>query len=339
MNIIDLRSDTVTRPTEAMRAAMAAAEVGDDVYGDDPTVLRLQHHLAELAGKEAGLFLPSGTQSNLTALMAHCGRGDEALVGAKAHAYWYEGGGMAVLGSIQPQPVAQHADGTLDLALAEKLVKPDDVHHGVTKLLCLENTWFGRVMPEAYPDQARAFCDRHGLGLHLDGARLFNAAVQQKRPLADLTAAFDSVSLCLSKGLGAPVGSVLVGSKDLIKRAHRWRKVLGGGMRQAGVLAAAGLHALAHHVDRLAEDHHHAELLAEGLGRLPGMTVDTVATNMVFVRPAPAEPGRLQRFMRERGILIGESNPLRLVLHLDIQRGDIEPVIAAFAAFQQSQQG
>lgn len=339
MNPIDLRSDTVTRPTDAMRAAMAAAEVGDDVFGEDPSVLRLQQTLAERAGKEAGLFLPSGTQSNLAALMAHCQRGDEVIVGAKAHVYWYEGGGMALLGSIQPQPMTQRPDGTLDLDLAASLIKPDDVHHGVTKLLCLENTWFGRVMPAAYPAEARAFCDRYGLAMHLDGARLFNAAVAQNCPLAKLTAPFDTVSLCLSKGLGAPVGSVLVGSNALIKRAHRWRKVLGGGMRQAGVLAAAGLHALEHHVDRLAEDHHHAELLGAGLAQLESFQVETVATNMVFIRPPRAQPGRLQAFMRERGILLGDSNPLRLVLHLDIKRGDIDTVVAAFKAFEDDLNG
>lgn len=317
-----------------MRAVMAAADVGDDVFGDDPGVNRLQDYLAERAGKEAGLFLPSGTQSNLAALMAHCQRGDEYIVGAKAHAYLYEGGGAAVLGSIQPQPMAQAADGTLDLKIAGTLVKPDDVHHSITRLLCLENTWFGCVMPLDYPARARAFCDRHQLGLHLDGARVFHAAVSQKKPLAELVAAYDSVSICLSKGLGAPIGSVLVGSKDLIKRAHRWRKVLGGGMRQAGVLAAAGLHALENHVDRLAEDHHHATLLGQNLAGLNQIKVERVCTNMVFVRLPESQATHLQLFMREQGILIGDSNPLRLVVHLDIKRQHLDRIYQAFVDFE-----
>lgn len=317
-----------------MRAAMAAAEVGDDVFGDDPSVNRLQDYLAERAGKEAGLFLPSGTQSNLAAMMAHCQRGDEYLVGAKAHTYLYEGGGAAVLGSIQPQPMAQQADGTLDLKVAEALVKPDDVHHSVTRLLCLENTWFGRVMPLDYPAQARAFCDRHRLGLHLDGARVFHATVSQNKTLAEIVSSYDSVSICLSKGLGAPIGSVLVGTKDLIKQAHRWRKVLGGGMRQAGVLAAAGLYALEHQVDRLAEDHHHAALLGQKLAGLDQIGLETVCTNMVFLRLPEGQAKQLQSFMRERGILIGDRNPLRLVLHLDIKREHLDRVHQAFAEFE-----
>src|SRR5690606_8558141 len=231
---IDLRSDTVTRPSTAMRAAMAAAEVGDDVYGDDPTVNALQARLAADLGFEAGLFLPSGTQSNLVALMAHCARGDEYIVGMDAHTYKYEGGGAAVLGSIQPQPIPQAGDGTLPLDVVERAIKPVDPHFARTRLLCLEDTWHGRPLPLDYLAQARALGDRHGLALHLDGARLYNAAVAQGVPARAITRHFDSVSVCLSKGLGAPVGSVLVGSEALVATARRWRKVTGGGMRQAG---------------------------------------------------------------------------------------------------------
>ncbi|HEY4555674.1 MAG TPA: low-specificity L-threonine aldolase, partial [Lysobacter sp.] len=225
---IDLRSDTVTRPTAAMRAAMAAAEVGDDVYGEDPTVNALQARLAHELGFEAGLFVPSGTQSNLLALLAHCERGDEYLVGMDAHAYKYEGGGAAVLGSIQPQPLAHAADGTLPLEAVERAIKPDDAHFARTRLLCLENTWHGRPMPLPYLAEARALCERRGLALHLDGARLYNAVVACGVPAREITKHFDSVSVCLSKGLGAPVGSVLLGSDALIARAKRWRKVCGG---------------------------------------------------------------------------------------------------------------
>ena len=239
--MIDLRSDTVTRPSQAMLAAMATAEVGDDVWGDDPTVKRLQDALAERTGKEAGLSFPSGTQSNLPALMAHCARGDEYIVGQLAHTYKYEGGGAAVLGSIQPQPIENAPDGSLPLDKIAAAIKPIDDHFARTRLLALENTIGGKVLPAQYVTDATALARKHGLATHLDGARIFNAAVASVRPVADLCAPFDSISICFSKGLGAPVGSVLVGSKALIDVAHRWRKVLGGGMRQAGVLAAACL--------------------------------------------------------------------------------------------------
>jgi threonine aldolase len=252
MSPTDLRSDTVTRPTPAMREAMLRAPVGDDVYGEDPTVNTLQARMADELGFEAGLFTPSGTQANLVALMAHCERGDEYLVGMDAHTYKYEGGGAAVLGSIQPQPIPHAADGTLPLDAVERAIKPVDPHFARTRLLCLENTWHGRVLPLDYLAAARALCDRHGLALHLDGARAYNAAVALGLPLREITRPFDSVSICLSKGLGAPVGSVLLGRRALIERAARWRKVCGGGMRQAGLLAAGALHALDHHVERLA---------------------------------------------------------------------------------------
>ena len=254
MSVIDLRSDTVTQPTAAMRDAMSAAPVGDDVYGEDPSVRALEQRLATELGFERGLFLPSGTQANLAALLAHCQRGDEYLVGMEAHTYKYEGGGAAVLGSIQPQPILNATDGTLPLEVLERSVKPDDPHFARTRLLALENTWHGRVLPQDYVIRAAEWARGRGLAVHLDGARFFNAVVASGSTPRELAAPFDSVSVCLSKGLGAPVGSVLVGSATLIAAATRWRKMLGGGMRQSGILAAAGLHALDHHIDRLAED-------------------------------------------------------------------------------------
>jgi threonine aldolase len=331
---IDLRSDTVTRPTAAMRAAMAAAEVGDDVFGDDPTVGELQRVIAERLGFEAALFVPSGTMSNLCALMSHCQRGDEVLVGQMAHCYRWEGGGAAVLGSIQPQPLAQQADGTILLADIEAAIKPDDVHFARTRLLALENTWGGRVLPLPYLEAATALARRHGLATHLDGARLFNAAVAQAGPGGDawvqarrIAGFFDSVSVCFSKGLGAPAGSALCGSRDLVARAHRWRKMAGGGLRQAGVLAAAALHALDHHVERLAEDHAHAALLAEGLQGLPGVTVHPAQTNMVFVDLAPEKAAGAVDRLRAAGVLCTGLARLRLVTHLDLRRDDIEHAV------------
>lgn len=335
MNTIDLRSDTVTRPTAEMRTAMAAAEVGDDVYGEDPTVNRLEQVSAETLGKEAALFVSSGTQSNLLGLLAHCERGDEYIVGQQAHTYKYEGGGAAVLGSIQPQPLELAADGSLDLDQVESFIKPDDNHFARTRLLCLENTQAGKVLPLAYLERAAAVTRRHRLGLHLDGARLFNAAVKLGVPATAIAHHFDSVSVCLSKGLGAPVGSVLCGSKELIDRARRWRKVLGGGMRQAGVLAAAGLVALERHVDRLADDHAHAMQLARGLADIEALAVNpaTVQTNMVFLAVDRALAARLQAGLRERGILVSAGSPLRLVTHLDISSQDITRVVEATEAF------
>src|SRR5450631_3229929 len=272
--VIDLRSDTVTRPTSGMRAAMAAAEVGDDVFGDDPTVNRLQAVAAERFGFEGALFFPTGTQSNLSALMSHCGRGDEYLVGQEAHTYKYEQGGAAVLGSIQPQPLENEPDGGISIQRIANAIKPQDIHFARTRLLALENTIGGRVLPLAYQRQVTEFAHTQGLATHLDGARLFNAIVKLGIAEAAAVAGFDSVSVCLSKGLGAPAGSVLLGSRDLITQARRWRKVLGGGMRQAGVLAAAGLYALEHHVRLLAQDHANAEYLAEGLRGL-GLRVES----------------------------------------------------------------
>ena len=330
--MIDLRSDTVTRPTLAMRNAMAVAEVGDDVYGEDPTVNELEGLAAELLGMEAAVFVCSGTQSNLIALLSHCQRGDEYIVGQQAHTYKYEGGGAAVLGGIQPQPLDFCADGTLDLRQVAAAIKPDDNHFARTRLLCLENTMGGKVLPLGYLQRAREFADAHGLGLHLDGARAFNASVKLGVPINAISRHFDTVSLCLSKGLGAPVGSVLCGQRDLILRARRWRKVVGGGMRQAGILAAAGIIALKQHVARLADDHANAQRLAEGLAAIPALKVDpsSVQTNMVFCTVPDADMNPLKLHLKASGILIGSGNPLRLVTHMDISGSDVGKVVAAF---------
>lgn len=335
MNPIDLRSDTVTRPTAAMREAMLRAEVGDDVYGEDPTVNALQARIAADLGFEAALFLPSGTQSNLCALLAHCERGDEYIVGMEAHTYKYEGGGAAVLGSIQPQPLPQAPDGTLPLPQVEAAIKPVDPHFARTTLLCLENTWMGRALPMDYFAQARDLCNRRGLGLHLDGARLYNAAVATGVAARDITRHFDSVSVCFSKGLGAPVGSVLAGSDDLIARARRWRKVCGGGMRQSGMLAAACLHALDHHVERLTDDHARAARLAEGLRAASGISVLGQHTNMVFFETPAQHLPALRRHLEAHGILasIGYLPSVRLVTHLDIDDAAIARTITAFQEF------
>lgn len=332
MTLIDLRSDTVTRPSAGMRRAMADAEVGDDVFGDDPTVNRLQAVLAERLGFEAGLFMPSGTQSNLAALMTHCQRGDEYIVGQNAHTYRYEGGGAAVLGSIQPQPIDNEADGTLPLDKIAAAIKPDDPHFARTRLLALENTIGGKPVPLAYCAQATALAHGRGLATHLDGARLFNAAVALGVEPRAVAAGFDSVSVCLSKGLGAPVGSVLLGSRDFIARARRPRKMRGGGLRQAGVLAATGLYALKHNVARLADDHAHAQRLADGLRAL-GLNVDGPHTNMVFVQWKPEQAASLQAFMAERGVLVLSGARLRLVTHLDVDTAGVERALAAFGEF------
>jgi len=335
MTWVDLRSDTITRPTDAMRAAALNARVGDDVFGDDPTVNALQARLAGELGFEAGLFVSSGTQSNLLALMAHCERGDEYLVGSEAHTYKYEGGGAAVLGSIQPQPIPQSADGTLPLDLIARAIKPlGDSHFARTRLLALENTWGGRVLPRAYVADAAALARQHGLGFHLDGARLFNAAIAEGIPAAEIAKPFDSVSICFSKGLGAPIGSMLLGSDTFIDRARRWRKVLGGGWRQAGLLAAMADYALDHHVQRLADDHRRARELAEALRRIPSLQVDGPHTSMVFVSvPADRVPA-LDAFMQSREIRLAIRGPLvRLVLHLDVDDAGLARSIAAFQEF------
>ncbi|WP_426700756.1 low-specificity L-threonine aldolase [Rhodanobacter sp. Col0626] len=335
MEWVDLRSDTVTRPTGAMRDAMLSAEVGDDVYGEDPTVNALQQRLADELGFDAGLFVPSGTQSNLLALLAHCERGDEYLVGMDAHTYKFEGGGAAVLGSIQPQPIVQAADGTLPLESIQAAIKPVDPHFARTRVLALENTWNGRPLPLDYLVAAHDVARSHGLGLHLDGARLFNAAVACGVPAHEMARHFDTVSICLSKGLGAPVGSVLLGSHAQVEKARRWRKVTGGGWRQAGMLAAAGLHALDHHIARLADDHNRAAYLAGRLREIAGVDLLGQYTNMVFIDVPAKRLRELDAHLREAGIRIsiGYLPTLRLVTHLDVDDDGVSRVVEAFNAF------
>lgn len=326
--LIDLRSDTVTRPTAAMREAMAAAPVGDDVYGDDPSVNALEARVAEMTGMEAALLLPTGTQSNLVALLAHCERGDEYIVGQSYHTYRYEGGGAAVLGSIQPQPIPVQDDGSLALEDIEAYIKPDDLHVARSRLLALENTCNGRVLSVDYVHSAAALARRHGLNVHMDGARLFNAVVAAGVTLQDYTGAMDSVSLCFSKGLGAPVGSMLAGSQALIHAARRWRKMTGGGMRQAGILAAAIDHALTHHVADLAHDHRRAAMLAEGLSALNRVEAVTVNTNMIYMTlPDEQSGGALQAHLAEQGVLISGGRRIRLVMHRDIDDDDVQRVL------------
>jgi threonine aldolase len=329
--IVDLRSDTVTRPTPGMRRAMLEAPLGDDVFGDDPSVNLLQARAAALLGFEDALLFPSGTQSNLAALMSHCQRGDEVIVGQEAHTYRYEAGGGAVLGSIQPQAVANRPDGTLDLVEVEAAIKPDDPHFARTRLLALENTIGGKAIARRYLEDALALAARRGLATHLDGARLFNAAVALGTEARELCRGFDSVSLCLSKGLGAPAGTVLAGSGELIARARRMRKILGGAMRQAGVLAAAGLYALENNVTRLKEDHANAERLARGL-RAAGYEVDGPHTNMVFVRVPEERLQALVAKLETSHILVLAGARMRLVTHLDVDAAGIERALAAFAS-------
>jgi threonine aldolase len=327
--LVDLRSDTVTRPSAGMREAMMAAPLGDDVFGDDPTVNRLQAHAAHSLGFAHALLFPSGTQSNLAALMSHCGRGDEYLVGQEAHTYRYEAGGGAVLGSIQPQPLANRPDGTLDLAEVEAAIKPDDPHFAQTRLLALENTIGGRAIARQYFDQALELAKRRKLSTHLDGARLFNAAVGLGVDARDLCKGFDSVSVCLSKGLGAPAGTLLLGNDALIAKARRARKILGGAMRQAGLIAAAGLYALEHNIARLAEDHANAERLAQGL-REAGFEVQGPHTNMVFVNA----PDGFADHMVNNEILVLGGPRMRLVTHLDVDAAGIERALAAARSFR-----
>ena len=338
MNTIryDFRSDTVTKPSAGMRAAMAAAEVGDDVFGDDPTVNRLEQRMAAMLGKDAAIFVPSGTQSNLLALMSHCGRGDEFIAGQKAHLYVNEAGGAAVLGSIQPQPIAHQADGTLDLGDIEAAIKPDDSHYARTRLIALENTFGGKVLPVDYMAQVAGIARRHDLGLHLDGARAFNACVALGMDIKIFTAPFDTVSICLSKGLGAPVGSVLIGRQDLIDTARRHRKMLGGGMRQSGLLAAAGLYALDNNVTRLAEDHRRAKRLAEGLAAFPSLFVTQPDTNIVFVDVEERLGERFTTFLQQRGIGVIGYGRQRWVTHLDVDDDMVDGALAEVGEFFQA---
>lgn len=323
-----------------MRAAMMAAPLGDDVFGDDPTVNALQEKVAAALGFEAALFMPTGTQSNLCGLMAHCGRGDEYIVGQLAHTYRYEGGGAAVLGSIQPQPLAQNASGQMALDGIAAAIKPNDCHFARTRLLCLENTWNGFSMPQSYLEQATALARDKGLAVHLDGARLFNAAVATQcegetawDSARRITALFDSVSVCFSKGLGAPVGSALCGSKELIARAHRVRKMAGGGMRQAGLLAAAADYALDHHVARLADDHALAQRLALGLQGIEGLRVRSAQSNIVFVDVDGGHGPALLEFLKARSVLATGLIGLRFVTHLDVDTAGIDHALACIRAF------
>ncbi|MBU3722999.1 MAG: low-specificity L-threonine aldolase [Limnohabitans sp.] len=341
---IDLRSDTVTRPTPGMREAMAQALVGDDVFADDPSVNALQEKIAKLLGFEAALFMPTGTQSNLCGVLSHCQRGEEYIVGQMAHCYRWEGGGAAVFGSVQPQPLTQQADGSLALADIEAAIKPDDAHFAKTKLLALENTWGGKVLPQSYLSEASALAMQKGLARHLDGARLFNAAVAQAAALGTspydeakrIAQCFDSVSVCFSKGLGAPMGSALCGSKAFIARAHRLRKMAGGGLRQAGFMAAAASYALDHHVLRLAEDHQLMQDLAQGLSGIPGLQVETPQTNILFVDlvgEAKAQGAALQTHLKQAGIDMTGLYRMRFVTHLDVDRAGIDRTISAVRQF------
>jgi threonine aldolase len=313
-----------------MRKAMFDAPVGDDVYGEDPTVNALQESVAALLDKEAALFAPSGTLSNLLALFAHCDRGDEYLVGDSAHTFRYEGGGAAVLGSISPQPLPMAFDGTLTLDDIEAAIKPIDFHFARSRVICLENTHAGEPLPLGYAEAVASLAERHGLGMHLDGARLFNAALAQNRMPAALAAPFDTVSVCLSKGLGAPVGSVLAGSQILIEEAKRWRKVLGGGMRQAGIIAAAGLYALEHQIDGLAQDHQHAEQLANCLTDIFGESAVRVATNMIHLNLPKETYAGLAEHLIDIGVRVGRP---RWVMHRDIASSDIEALCRAIQGF------
>ncbi|MEZ9532888.1 low-specificity L-threonine aldolase [Vibrio splendidus] len=329
---MDFRSDTVTKPSRAMRDAMANAEVGDDVYGDDPTVNELEQWAANETGFEAAMFTSSGTQANLLGLMAHCERGDEYLCGQQAHNYKYEAGGAAVLGSIQPQPIENNPDGTLDFKKLAAAIKPDDSHFARTKLLSLENTINGKVLPMSYLAEAREFVNQHGLQMHLDGARVYNAAVALDVHIKEIAQHFDSMTICLSKGLGAPIGSLLLGSKEYIAKARRLRKMVGGGMRQAGILAAAGKMALTENVAQLKADHDNAKNLAIGLNKLEGFSVnpDFIQTNIVFAKlDESVDINRIAQELGEQGITMSPGNPVRFVTHRDISAEDIARFLIA----------
>lgn len=336
----DFRSDTVTRPSAGMRKAMAEAEVGDDVFGDDPTVKRLEATLAERLRKPTAVFMASGTQSNLCALLAHCGRGEGYISGMDAHCYAHEQGGAAWLGSLQPQPLQHQPDGTLSLAdIAANIHSGDDPHVAETRLLTIENTFGGRVMPMSWIADATALARQHGLSLHLDGARVFNAAVAGNVDVAEIARPFDTISVCLSKGLGAPIGTVLVGEAQLIAKARRLRKAVGGGLRQVGILAAAGLYALEHNVERLAEDHANARRLADGFAKLPALAVEA-ATNIVWVDVAPDRAKAYTDFMTAEGFGLTGGFPgtsgvtrQRWVTHLDVDTAAVDRAVAAAERF------
>lgn len=330
---IDLRSDTVTQPCDAMRKAMMQAEVGDDVYGDDPTVNKLQELVADLTGQESALFVSSGVQSNLIGLLTHCQRGEEYIVGQDAHTYKYEGGGAAVLGSIQPQPIEFCKDGSLDLDKVASVIKSKDVHFARTKLLALENTMGGKVVPQSYIKKAVEFCTNKQLSIHMDGARIANAAVKQQCSIASLVKDFDSVSICLSKGLGAPVGSLICGSEDFIEEAKHWRKMLGGGMRQAGILAAAGIYAIENNIQRLEQDHENAKILAQNLSQIEGISVAPVQTNIIMLKLPKNKINGFSDYLVSKGIKASIGEQTRLVTHLNISKQAINIVSESFKAF------
>ena len=336
---IDLRSDTVTQPTPAMRRAMAEAEVGDDVYGEDPTVNKLEALAAEMLGKEAAIFVASGTMANVATMMCHVQRGDEVILGARSHMYLDEQGAIAALGQAQAMPIMENPDGALPLDSVEAAIRDDDPHYPLTRLICIENTHNacgGQPLPVEYTQAVGALAKKHGLKLHIDGARFFNAAVALNVSPAALAGPADSVSFCLSKGLCAPVGSLVCGDREFIARARRARKVLGGAMRQAGIIAAAGVVALTSMVERLANDHEDAQQLAQGLAKIPGIVLDPaqVRTNMVYFDVAPDAPLNaleLTARLKERNILIGPTAPrrLRAVLHYWISPVQVDQTIAA----------
>jgi len=339
--VIDLRSDTVTLPTPAMREAMYRAEVGDDVKGEDPTVRRLEALAAQRMGKAAALFVASGTMGNLTAVLAHCGRGDEAILGDQAHTFLYEAGGMSALGGVHPRPLPNQPDGTIPLDRIEAAIRPDDPHFPRSRLIMLENTHNrcrGAAIPPAFFAAVRQIAERRELQTHLDGARIFNAAVALGVDPREITQHVDSVSFCLSKGLSAPVGSLLCGDVDFITRARRVRKMLGGGMRQAGIIAAAGIVALETMVERLAEDHARARRLAEGIAEIPGYAIDLarVQTNLVFFDVADAAPlnaGQVAERLREHGVLVGvvSAQSFRAVTHCWVDDAGIQAALCALA--------
>ncbi|WP_220718496.1 low-specificity L-threonine aldolase [Agarivorans litoreus] len=335
----DFRSDTVTQPSQAMRQLMSTAPVGDDVYGDDPTVNRLQSYAAERMGKQAALFCSSGTQANLLAIMAHCQRGDEYICGQNAHNYKYEGGGAAVLGSVQPQPIENEADGSLNLNKVKAAIKSDDFHFAKSRLLSLENTIGGKVLPMDYLATLRPFVEQNNLALHLDGARIFNAIVKSGEDERKLVDPFDSFTICLSKGLGAPIGSLLLGSEEFIARATRIRKMLGGGMRQAGIIAAAGQYVLENNVQRLADDHANALYLAEQLATIEELSCEPnlVQTNIVYATCLKQQSSALAAALAEQGILMTAGAPMRFVTHLNVNKQDIDTLIAAIKQFYAGQ--
>ena len=334
--MIDLRSDTVTKPSPEMYEAMANAKVGDDVYRDDPTIIELEELVADTLGFEAGLFVTSGTQSNFTSVLTHCGRGEEYIIGEGYHIYKSEAVGTAALGGVIPQTVPVLEDGSIDIEVAIGKVKSDDMHFPRTKLLCLENTYNGKPLSPKYMQRAPAAARKVNLRSHLDGARLMNAAIANKCTPRELASSFDTVSLCLSKGLGAPVGSVLVGNQDFINEARRVRKMLGGGMRQAGILAACGIVAMKNQVDRLIQDHALAARLASELAQIPDIETEPQGanTNMVFIKVEHKHRAPLQNFLKEEGILIGGRPPtFRLVLHRDITENDVNKTVSSIAKF------